>query len=115
LRLGDDMDSDRKLPAPSIDMDDGRAADWLEDIADLYKGPDRAHVLALVARLRRQDIESRIQDTEAETESVKSITRRVGSAESNLRHVEKQLADALEALHAASDARPRPAVKAVAS
>jgi chromosome segregation ATPase len=94
--------SARDLPAPSLEMNDGHAADWLIDLAELYAGVDRRHVLALAFRLRAQADAAFEAAVQAEAKRRADALRRIEDAEEEIRQAESDIDDAREELDAAA-------------
>lgn len=91
----------RPLPSPCIDMDDGRAADWLAELAEHYAGPDRGHVLQLSQRLRRQDNDERERVAEEERKRIADLRAALAEAEQDEIDASREVERALEELTAA--------------
>jgi septal ring factor EnvC (AmiA/AmiB activator) len=96
------MSAARDIPTPSLDMNDGHAADWLIDLAEFYTGVDRRHVLALAFRLRAQADAAFDAAVQAEAKRRADALRRIADAEEEIRQAEREIEEAEEELSAAA-------------
>jgi len=103
MQSTDNRTDAQALPAPTIDMEGETAADFIEDIAELYTGVDRWHIRRLAAGLREPKLDEPEPSEPTTKEQLSTLLAEVRSAQGDAEYAAGRLEDTADRLEDALD------------